>query len=274
MTTQLFLNDWSFTDSTKSLSDNWDKVQAFVSLAKALRDHGVNKIIVPSDYKTRRLCDFVYSDCYDTTTPLDGSIQQDTNISPKREQKHLLISLTEYFMKLSAVEYTKESTLSQKIREDSILLGNSYDRDLPSVSFTFDPVFASAEIQGIKKGGKDNGRNVTVKNLYDTSQGFDLLRYLVSVEDCKALNPLHTPLWNIDLVKSYFQEVGETKNMISQNLSSKRVILIEHATMVAELNGWEYDQKISGLNSNINQKRVIFRSAKFLRHNNNYLSID
>ena len=271
---KLFLNDWSFTDTTKSLSDNWDKVQVFESLAKALRDYGVSKIIVPADYKTRQLCDFVYRECFYTTTPLDGSMQQEVNTSITREQKQVLTTLTNYFISLSAVEYTKESTLLQENREDSILLGNSYDRDLPTVSFTFDQVFASFAIQGIKKGGKDNGRNVAVKNLYDTSQGFDLLKYLVSVEDCKSLNPLQNPLWNTGLVQYYFQEVGETKSLISKCSSSKRAILTEHATMVAELNGWEYDPKISGLNSNKQQRRVIFRSAKFLRHNNNYLSID
>lgn len=271
---KLFLNDWSFTDTTKSLSANWEKVVCFMMLVQALRNRGVRKIIVPSDYKTRQICDFTYRDCYDTTTPLDGSAQQTTDTTLTLEQKQMLTTLTEYFLKLSAIENTKESSLSHENREDSILLGNSYDRDLPAVSFTFDPVFASLSIQGTKKGGKDNGRNVAVKNLYNISQGFDLLRYLVSVENCKALNPLQNPLWNRGLVLSYFKEVGETKNLISQSTSSKRVILTDHATMVAELNGWEFDTKISSLNSNKGQRRVIFRSAKFLRHNNNYLSID
>ena len=60
----LYLNDWSMTGEG-NLSSQWSKVERWYGLMTHLSDtYGIAKIGVPHDFKTRELCGYQLSLCY------------------------------------------------------------------------------------------------------------------------------------------------------------------------------------------------------------------
>lgn len=149
----------------------------------------------------------------------------------------------------------------------SILLGNAVEKACPAISFTFNPEFVTDSIIGTK----DN-RDVEIYNLYDDSHEIKITG-LVSARECRAYNPAVKPFWNTEATASYHKSIENKLATIKKHPQQKISILKECAGIIAELNGWEYDESITKLNKTTNAFRAIYRSAKFSK-DTAYLSID
>ena len=63
-------------------------------------------------------------------------------------------------------------------------------------------------------------------------------------------------------------------DFINADTKKRQGLLITYGRIVAEMNGWRYDQNISKLNQNPGQLRFIFSSDNFVDYATVYLSLD
>lgn len=269
----VYLNDWSLGTKDMHLFDEWAKVRQFVDVVKRLQELGVSKVVVPDDYNKMMLCDFLYGDCYIVVSSLTHAPEENRKLSAAERTQLLccqeMMSLTSHF-KRASLEGVNPGFKLEEDGRTSVLLGNAYENDWTCVSFTFAPKFAADVVSGQMQGGRANGRFVEVKNMYDDGgTAKDILQKLVSVKACKDKNPLNTPIWNHELVDTFLESVGMTRKQIEENHESKRALLRDHSETIALLNGWAKDNGVSSKNH-----RPIYRSIKFVRRANCYLSID
>lgn len=252
---RVYFNDLSVGSPEMSLNDNFDKVTAFFNLIAHLKKTvGVNFVIVGGRFNGLRLCDTCIAEClYETGRDFD--------------RLNLLRQLGNYFIKDTDLDdghiFTHKAT-----GRSSVLLGNAHASSRPVVSFTFHKEFASPHIIGIIKDGRD----ASIDNLYDEPQDYKPSCF-VSVMDCRPYNPTVCPLWNTEATKTYHTSIESELNSIKNYPERKISILSKCADMIAQLNGWEFDESVTKLNKNSNAFRRIYNSAKFT-YGKGYLSID
>ena len=263
----LYLNDWSFSCSGK-LNEQWKVISKFGHLVRDLKNKGVDKIVFPADYKNKNIGNIKWKECYNYTTEL-----KDRGFS--KDQCNELVSLMDTYIKKPFENEIKEEIIfsdTKSFDRYSHFLGNAYTMDLPVVSFVFNTEFRTDTISGfLKNNGQLSKNKVEVKNLFDSSH-IDI-HSLVSFKECKKMNPEKSPMWNQEHIQQYLKSIGHQPNRKSSDSNEKRAYLIEHGSIIAELNGWKYHENLSKKNSKKGSTRVIFYSKEF-RHKDTYLCID
>lgn len=159
-------------------------------------------------------------------------------------------------------------------KQTSDLLGSAAQKDLPSVSFMFDPNMAHTPIEGKFQGGDRDGEDAKVVNFYDKDK-LDVRNhgmYLLHPVNPADRDPLKTPLWNNDVAAQYLKDFDLTKE-IKAHPNEKKAILRTAGAVIARMNGWELDERVTSLNNADEHMRQIFYSAKFQRADC-YLSTD
>ena len=95
--------------------------------------------------------------------------------------------------------------------------------------------------------------------------------YLADISACRKYNPLESPMWNKEVSKKLLEGV----DFINQDPKARQGLLYHHGKIIAEVNGWTYNDELSKLNSNSGQLRYIFDSSlSFVEHPTAYLSLD
>lgn len=263
----LHLNDWSLSCTTP-LKEQWQVITRFGELARVLNTQGVDKIIFPTHYKNICIGGIAWKDCY---TP--SEIIASEKLS-KDQCDELMILMDKVIRKHYPDEIDENKIFSGNNTFDacSTILGNAYYIDLPVVSLTFNSTFEQDILSGFwKDTHQTKFQKAIIKNLYDSAHINPLS--LVSFNACKKMNPEEHPLWNQECIKKYLDSIGHRGDRKSPSYNEKVAYLRRHGAIIAELNGWKYNPRLSCKNSNHYKIRDIFYSKEF-KHKDYYLCID
>lgn len=255
----LYLNDWSM-EGNGDLVSQWTKVERWCRLMKSLSStYGITKIGVPHDFKKRRLCGYVLSNCF----------VSDNFELPVEKRNLLLVMMNSYVEKADYDDTTSRIVDAEK--GESLCVGRAYDQKASVVSFTFDERYGAATVSGTISGGRRDGEGCTVRNLYD--EECVKIEYLVPCSVSKCYDAIDNPMWNQEMMKAYCQEIGHTADRKSATTGEKISYLRLHGKNLAVMNGWIVDENKTKLNQDESHQRLIFRSVNFHK-DDCYLSID
>lgn len=250
----IYFNDWSCAGQG-SLRDRTTEINDFIELLRALADTRICTPVLDRKPTKLTLCGFAVSECH-----------QPTKDCKESDFRSRILGIFNYFTAAANLDNTHFFT--KQGAEDSVLLGNAHLHGCPAVSFRFDPLYAADTVTGYKQG-----REASVANFYRADDIAALAPRLYSRTECGTHKALEEPLWNTDATHKYMadREAGITAAILA-NPNEKIRILLHHATIIANLNGWMYNEKVSKRNSNSGQIRHIFKADALI--GTAYLSVD
>ncbi len=249
----VYFNDWSCAGQG-SLRSHINEINDFIALLKALADTRICTMVLDVKPSALTLCDFPLSQCH---IPIDDCAEAGF--------RSLVLGIFNYF---GRTELDTTHIFSKPAANDSVLLGNAQFHGCPSASICFDNLYASDKVYGLK-----NGRRAFVTNLYKPESIDVLAPKLYSRTQCATHKALEEPLWNTDATSKYMADLEERiKADIQSHPDEKIHILLKHATVIANLNGWIYHENVSKKNSNRGRIRHIFKAADL--SGTAYLSVD
>ena len=255
----LYLNDWSMK-GTGTLTSQWPKVERWYELMTHLsKTYGIAKIGVPRDFKSRELCGYQLPLCF---------IRSDKTLDEDKKQI-LLNIITNRVSKIDT-----DDTTSKIYNDTGILstcIGLAHDQGASVVSFTFDGRYEQDVISGIVKSDGQKDKICQIKNLYDSTAVS--LDYLVPIRECAKHKAMDEPMWNHEMMEAYCKNIGHEPDRKSASTGVKIAYLRTHGRILAEMNGWVYDENKTKLNHDDEHQRIIFRSGHF-KNDDCYLSID
>lgn len=252
----VYLNDWSCPHSTQ-LSENTDTLNRFLDLIKALKATGICELIIDRKPAGLTIADYPMEQCYRN---------YDDDDCHNADLRAYLLSIFGYFS--ISGELDPSEVICREGDSDSVLLGNAHAQGCPAVSFCFNPLYEADTIHGLK-----NRRPAQVANLHTAADIAGLSHLLYSRTECRRHDPLQEPLWNVEATAAYMKGVEEELiKAIKNNPDEKIKLLTMHSTIVANLNGWVLDERLTRLNNSSTAHRRIFRADGFCR--TAYLSID
>lgn len=262
----IYLNDWSLNEPSAKLSSNWSKINQFNDLRNCLKKYGLSKTIAPSNLNDLLFCGIKFKQFY-TEKEIEG-----LSMDKIKQVVHILWSFSKYTDDFSnndngMMEFhhpSNESIVSQ-------ILGKAYQDKCPTISFTFNTLYAKPYIDGYISENQSN--TVQIPNFYEASHILDYPYHLIPWDKCKDIDPLENPLWNIIQTRQYMESYESEFTKVDS--STKEALISRHSRKVAELNGWELDRQLTSLNKQkSNSLRLIFRSKHFKKRTNIYLSAD
>lgn len=255
----LYLNDWSMK-GTAPLASQWSKVERWYNLMTHLSNtYGIAKIGVPHDFKTKELCGYQLSLCYN---PEDKTLSE--------EKKQLLLNIiTNRVSNIDTDENISKVYDNTGVFSSCISLAHNQGASV--VSFTFDGKYEQAAITGIIKSDGKKDSTCQIKNLYDSAAVS--IDYLVPIQKCAKHKAIDEPMWNQEMMEAYCTCIKHKADRKSTSTGAKISYLRKHGRKLAEMNGWVYDENKTKLNHDDKHQRIIFHSGHF-KNDDCYLSID
>lgn len=214
----------------------------------------------------------LYASCHLWETPISGfNVKTGKCISGEVVPYEYATLLKTLYGKISpnvpdALPYFSE-TKDMKIK--SSVVGTACTESSPIISFTFDGRYATDTLSGWLQQNEKTIAAAEVNNIYEKKASNFM--YLADISICREYNPLENPLWNKDISKKLLEDV----DFIKQDAKARQGLLYHYGKIIAEVNGWTYNDEISKLNSNSGQLRYIFDSSlSFVEYPIAYISID
>lgn len=155
-------------------------------------------------------------------------------------------------------------------KRKSAAMGLAAEKSMISVSMTFNEDFKKDIIEGlIDIDNNKTEEKGTIKNIYkDKTDNYILI---TDITECRGKNPLAEPMWNQKFNENYLKDI----DFVKQDAKARQGMLIKYGKIIAEMNGWYYNERVSKLNSNSGQLRYIFDSSfSFVNYPIAYISID
>lgn len=266
---QLYLNTYSLSEVQPPLTSEqlYDTVANFRNLCQKLLlwnvevgTEKVRKTLVIGGYPIVDIMKYM-------TTPKE------------RNLANLVITVYNRYIKaLQQPYHNVEFSLDSSVSQHDSGISYSFEKNLPVVSFDYDASYRCEKIKGYVRteNAKGKGKRASVKNLFDVNMMDNNLLALQTFTECSSFAPKVRPMWNQVAMQRYFELINHdeiVKQMITMNDAERIKTLRRYAPMVAMLNGWVEDSKLSRLNSGSHKPRMIFSSLYFAS-DNYYLSID
>lgn len=255
-TMDVYLNDLSFS-CNNDIKSEWAKIKMLNELLKELTSTFGASIIAPKDIWHKPICNYTLG------------TKSNVNGTPVSQEQHLF--LVEVFKKFfPKTDGEPLFSLEEDMRNSSSSVGKAAEEERLIVSFTFDDRFKEDTINGWLRKKDSQPKEANVDNLYDKDLTGNF-KYLADVSVCSKLNPIESPMWNVDIAKKILQDV-EFINISQKERMSR---LISYGKKIAEINGWTYNERLSKLNTTKKHLRYIFDSGtNFTNYPKVYLSLD
>lgn len=253
---KIVFNDLSLPERGKA--NNVGKgLDEMLQLASTLRNIGVEKIIVPSDFYTKEFYGFQINRIFG----FGHNFQRRGNE---------VLALLDFLERMDA-DYDNEFSLTETFSETSRAMALAALTCLPSISFSYYAQFNNNEIKGFTGDETNHQENEVKPNLYKRNTGnYTLLsKFLMPTKT----QPLEKPLWNSKSSRDYLQKVHYFDYIKGKDKNEQRKMLITHGRIIAEMNGWTYSAALSKRNSSNEKKRIVFISLGF-KYQHAYLCID
>ncbi|MCQ2256412.1 MAG: hypothetical protein MJZ41_00290 [Bacteroidaceae bacterium] len=252
----VYLNDISFI-CDNDIRDEWGKIKIFNELLKELASTFNASIVARKDIWSISICN------YNIVTKINT---KGTSISS--EQHRYLHEIFKKF--ISRTDGKPLFSLDEDMNNCSSSVGKAAEEGRLVISFTFDDRFKNDAINGWLMLKDSLPIKSYVDNLYDKRRT-DNFKYLADISKCNKLNPIESPMWNVDVARMTLQNV----DFINVSQKERMSKLISYGKIIAEINGWTYNDKISKLNTTNDHIRYIFDSGtNFTNYPKAYLCID
>ena len=267
-----FLNDLSINAEGVVILENLGIIKQLLGVNRELKYYEITKIRVPKDFEKK---------------PIAGSRSLVDHLrKSKGDDKILLLDFIANRLenRPSAVEdiirkEEKDKGMEIAIGKNySILLLEAYLTKSPCLSFTIHKDhcvdFINCEYVTLTKDLGLTSKSVRLENIY-SDESFTIHRsYLSELKKRIIFSktkwiPYEKPIWNSDTRRTL--DLHRFPQSTSGNREKKEE-LMEIGTIVAEINGWKFDEIITKKNKNSGQFRQIFKSMN--RGKSSYLSID
>lgn len=252
----IYLNDLSL-QSKKSIMENIPFIKDFIKLIENLSSVGNISLNASHNLWGTPVSGFNVT----TGTCINGS-------SIPHEYATLLKALYSKFslQVADSLPYFSE-TEDMKVKSSSV--GTACMQSSPVISFTFDGHYTTDTLSGWLQQDEKAISPAEVHNIYEEKPSNYM--YLADISACRKYNPLESPMWNKEVSKKLLEGV----DFINQDPKARQGLLYHHGKIIAEVNGWTYNDELSKLNSNSGQLRYIFDSSlSFVEHPTAYLSLD
>ena len=187
------------------------------------------------------------------------------------DKKQLIQNLRTYIREADVDETTTKIYNNIEGITESVCLGKAYELNSSVVSFTFDSTYENRIVSGIIKQNGKNDKACSIANLFD-KECIDV-PLLVPRGISEQYKASESPMWNQEMMTRYCDSIGHKSDRKSNNIGEKIAYLKLHGRILAEMNGWQYDENKTKLNHTDEHQRIIFRSVNF-KSDNCYLSID
>lgn len=253
---RVFLNEWSLT-SANGVFANWSRIKAFDELVDELTQKCTLEILAPSNLWQLPLagCNVAMSV---VSHPDDKGLTADMLMYLRRIYKKMCPMTTGYPL------FSEKDDMSNP----SSSVGRAASYVVPARSFCLDSNYEKDKIEGwLQEEGKVATKSSVVNIFKKKTENY---MHLADLTEGRHKNPLETPLWNTALVSELLKGV----DFVKVDSKDRQGLLITYGRIVAEMNGWSYDQNISKLNQNSGQLRFIFSSDNFVDYAPAYLSLD
>ncbi len=271
----VFINDLSINPPGVTIQDNWHLLDSVMDISFKLKEeYLLEKVRVPNNFmetpiaNSNSINDFIASEeidyqlkslLYDFLANRVEEIDEEIKQELEKAQGE-------------KVFYTYYSGLS------SDMLTEAYVMQAPVLSFATSGLFQTdhlhAQLRILTEAGNETTKNIALNNIFNSQSITFHTPFLVDWKHKITFrgttwNPIVDPIWN----KSTSNTIATINfpQSISQKID-KKAELFRVGTIVAEMNGWVFDKKISAINKNDGQLRFIFRSNNSKR--TYYLSID
>lgn len=257
----IILNDLSL-HSTYNTSEAWECFIQFYNLIKFLQENGCAKVLCRKDIQNESICGLKVLDyLHKVKRP------QQCTIDSSREDFIYSIYFDYLSRSLEAKDDADYFSLNRDDEDKSTSVALAINNEEPVISIPFEPVFQINPLQGYK----NSSQKVECTNLYDKDQK-DLLSFiLVPAKEQKKIDPKEKPIWNLGPTTKYIGTIKTPKSF--KDVGEQRAFIMKHCSRIAELNGWEYNKRVSDKNSSNEKLRKIYRSIGF-KNENCYLSVD
>lgn len=250
------LNDWSLASDNDILA-NWEAVLNFRKLLYDLEEKGNARFLAPSNLWDMSVSGYdIRKGCKTDGTTID------------HDKRSLLLTL---FGKFSCqLDGFPIAGIDDTMAQPSSSIGHATAELHPVLSCTFDDTYKKDTLKvWLKENENSEPSKEEVTNLFEEKP--DNYQFFADTSACREIDPLENPMWNVELVREYLEGKGFIR-LDAQERSSR---LKKYGKIVAEMNGWAYDDRVSKLNNNKGQMRDIFSSAfAFTSYPTAYLSID
>ena len=250
----IYLNDWSCAGEG-CLDQQFDRVKKFRSLVDTLSSTGFCRLIIDRKFTKLIFCDYPLAGVF---PPYDETLSDDKRFY-----------IQQLFKNFVQQRFDEGSPVATRDGEPaSVLMAQAHLTGSHSLSLGFKTDYRTSLVKC-----KVNNRPAEVQNIWEPGNLTDLLLLLCSRKKCKDINPLEKPMWNTDVTQKYHDEIKAQLDMAKDSPELKRALLLQHATAIANINGWVLDEGLSKKNSSGKVKRKVFKPGAF-KKKNAYLSID
>ncbi len=251
----IYLNDFSLY-SDKDILSNWSAIEKFYVLIQKLAEVSHLHFKGPKELWNIPISGF---------NVMTGNRSDKSNI-PKDHCSFLRAIYAKFSLINNESPHFAEEV---GMNTPSCTMGLAFHQSVPVISFTFDDKYKKDLLTGWFRYIENDIIEAKLKNLFeDKPSNYE---FIADLTPCKRLDPLKEPMWNKELVKKILENV----NFVDEDCKTRQALLIKYGKIVAEVNGWTYNEKISKLNSNSGQLRYIYDSSlSFLDYPIAYLSLD
>jgi len=267
-----FLNDLSIAPGGCHIVDNWAIIKRLIDNLSELEKYNIRKVRVPQGFlhlpiaNSHSLAHHVQNSTGDKLKLLLGilanrMIVADTEITAQLEEAQID----------TVIDVKMAGATSQ-------LLTEAYVMDCPSVSLgTIDVYrqnFLNCDFDILTSNNAIISENIELPNIHNeesfTGHRIFLSNWKQKIAFAKTKwDPQADPIWN-DHTATILERCKFP--LSAQGKKDKKTELREVGTMVAELNAWKYDERVTKKNRNAGQMRKIFQSKSGAK--DSYLSID
>ena len=271
----VFINDLSINPPEITIQNNWPLIDSVIAISVKLKEeYLLENVRVPNNFMGMSI-----ANSYSINDLLEHEVLgTDERISLLDFLEHLTEEIDEEIkLELENAQTNKVFYAYLKGRSSDILT-EAYIKDAPIISFATSPAFTvdslHAELRILSESGNLRTNDFYLKNLYGLEGITSHIQFLVEwKKKIKFRNtiwdPSLKPIWN-DSTSITLDNIKFPQSKVDPTI--KEAELFQVGKIVAEMNGWVYDSKVTKLNKNSGQLRSIYRSANGKKRY--YLSID
>lgn len=267
-----FLNNLSISPNGIQIADNLSLLYGLITNLTELENYRIRKVRVPVGFlhmpiaNSHSLAHHIHNSSGDKLKLLLTFVGNRMEVAEPE-----IIEALDVAQQDLVIDVTLNGDSSQLLTEAHIM-------QCPSLSINTAAIYCqdilNCSLNTLTQGGSILSENIQISNIHNaqsiTSHQAFLSDWKKKIVYAKTQwDPQSKPVWN-DHTPIALQRVKFPMSVSGGK--DKKAELIEVGTIVAELNGWQYDERVSKLNKNAGQMRHIFRSKSGVK--DCYLSVD
>lgn len=279
-----FINDISISPLGYTCDNSWSLLKTIMNMTSKLSDFNIENIRVPTDFTSRVIGS--HKSISEHLSELESEENREVRSDDRNQLYNFLANQLEEAD--SEIENILANVQQNRLIEVSVntvpnpspsqILTEAFVMKCPVVSFQTDGLSCSnllaCNLLTLGENNTEVNRPVRLKNIFEEASINFHHEYLIEwkhkIQFAKSRwNPIEQPIWN-ELTQQTLSELNFPESVTKR--ADKYEELERVGSIIAEMNGWKYDELITKKNKNKGHYRRIFYSRFVSRLA--YLSID